>query len=81
MAVYFYFLVRAAGTLPASLPGVQRIEPVNGSSRLILSPGASSQEVLRTLIDQNVIIEQFEMAVPTLDEIFIRVVQGEGAQS
>jgi len=25
-------LVRAAGALPASLPGVQRIEPVNGSS-------------------------------------------------
>jgi ABC-2 type transport system ATP-binding protein len=73
-------LVRAAGALPASLPGVQRFEPVNGSMRLVLAPGTSSQEVLRTLIDQNVILEQFEMAVPTLDEIFIRVVQGEGAQ-
>ena len=74
-------LVRAAGALPASLPGVQRVEPVNGSTRPVLAPGTSSQEVLRTLIDQNVILEQFEMAVPTLDEISIRVVQGEGAQS
>jgi hypothetical protein len=31
------------------------------------------------LVAQNVALEQFEIAVPTLDEIFIRVVRGEGA--
>jgi ABC-type uncharacterized transport system ATPase subunit len=35
--------------------------------------------VLRALVAQNVNIEQFEVAMPTLDEIFIRVVQGEEA--
>jgi ABC-2 type transport system ATP-binding protein len=73
-------LVRAAGALPASLPGVQKIEPINGSTKLVLTPGTSSQSVLRYLLEQNITLEQFELAVPTLDEIFIRVVQGEGGQ-
>ncbi len=30
------------------------------------------------MVAQNVTIEQFEVAVPTLDEIFIEVVQGRG---
>jgi ABC-type uncharacterized transport system ATPase subunit len=34
---------------------------------------------LRSLVAQNVNLEQFEISMPTLDEIFIRVVQGEGA--
>jgi ABC-2 type transport system ATP-binding protein len=74
-------LVRTSGTLPSSLAGVQRIVPVNGTSRLVLSPGISSQSVLRDLLDRGIILEQFEMAVPTLDEIFIRVVQGSGEQA
>jgi ABC-2 type transport system ATP-binding protein len=74
-------LVRATGTLPTSLVGVQRIVPVNGSSRLVLAPGVSSQSVLRDLLDRGIILEQFEMAVPTLDEIFIQVVQGSGVQA
>ncbi len=71
-------LVRAANALPASLPGVTAIERLNGVTRLRLAPGVAPQSVLRTLVDQNVSLDQFEIAVPTLDEIFIRVVQGEG---
>jgi ABC-2 type transport system ATP-binding protein len=52
-------------------------EPHNSSTRLMLSPTTSPQDVLRALVTQNVNIEQFEVAMPTLDEIFIRIVQGE----
>jgi ABC-2 type transport system ATP-binding protein len=68
-------LVRAVGNLP-SVAGVMHSEPHNSATRLMLSPTTSPQDVLRALVAQNVDIEQFEVAMPTLDEIFIRVVQG-----
>jgi ABC-2 type transport system ATP-binding protein len=70
--------VRTGDKIPA-LKGVERLEPVNGTVKLHLSPGTAPQEVLRSLVAQNVNLEQFEISMPTLDEIFIRVVQGEGA--
>jgi ABC-2 type transport system ATP-binding protein len=69
-------LVRAAGELP-QLPGVLSVERVNGGQRLNLDKGAQPQDILRALVSQNVIVEQFEVAVPTLDEIFIRVVSNQ----
>jgi ABC-2 type transport system ATP-binding protein len=69
-------LVRAQGPLPA-LPGVEVMETHNSTTRLSLAPGLSPQQVLRSLVEQNVNLEQFEIATPTLDEIFIRAVQGE----
>ena len=70
--------VRTGDKIPA-LTGVERIEPLNGTVKLHLSPGTAPQEVLRSLVAQNINLEQFEISMPTLDEIFIRVVQGEGA--
>ncbi|MBE0697730.1 MAG: DUF4162 domain-containing protein, partial [Anaerolineaceae bacterium] len=67
-------LVRAAGELP-DLPGILSMEPVNGSTRLNLAADTSPQTILHELVDRNVLLEQFEIAIPTLDEIFIRVVQ------
>jgi ABC-2 type transport system ATP-binding protein len=68
-------LVRTQQDLPA-LPGVISIEPVNGGAqKLNLSLETNPQDVLRALVEQNVSIEQFEIAVPTLDEIFIQVVK------
>jgi ABC-2 type transport system ATP-binding protein len=69
-------LVRATGDLPA-VPGVLHSESHNAATRLILSPETAPMEVLRALVAQNVEVEQFEVAMPTLDEIFIRVVQGQ----
>ena len=69
-------LVRAEGKLPA-VPGVIHSEAHNAATRLTLTPTTSPQDVLRALMAQNVNIEQFEVAMLTLDEIFIRVVQGE----
>jgi len=69
--------VKADRELP-SLPGVASVEVHNSALKLHLQPGANPQEVLRTLVAQDIRLDQFEIAMPTLDEIFIRVVQGEG---
>ena len=72
-------LVRCQNPLPAVIAGAAGRERLNGVTKLILAQGATPQDVLRSLIEQDGIIEQFEIAIPTLDEIFIRVVQGDGA--
>jgi len=71
-------LVRAVGELPA-VPGVEEIAEHNGSVKLTLAEGTTPQDVLQALVSANVLIEQFEIAVPSLDEIFIRVVGQGGA--
>jgi ABC-2 type transport system ATP-binding protein len=70
-------IVRTPNTLPA-LPGVERVEPHNSSAyRLNLAPKTGSQDILRSLVEQGIQVDQFEIAAPTLDEIFIRVVQSD----
>ena len=76
-------LVRAAGNqhsadLLEAVPGVERTEVHNASTKLFLAAGTSPQDVLHSLLAQDVILERFEIATPTLDEIFIRVVRDEG---
>jgi ABC-2 type transport system ATP-binding protein len=71
-------LVKADRELPP-LPGVERVEPHNSAVKLHLAPGARPQDILRAIVAQEIAVEQFEISVPDLDEIFIRVVQGEGA--
>ena len=59
-----------------TLSGVDRFEKHNSSAyRLNLAPSTNSQDVLRKLVESGIQIDQFEIATPTLDEIFIRVVQ------
>jgi ABC-2 type transport system ATP-binding protein len=70
-------LVKANRELP-DLPGVERIEPHNGALKLHLRRGAEPQAILRALVAKDIQLDQFELSMPTLDEIFIRVVQGEG---
>jgi ABC-2 type transport system ATP-binding protein len=70
-------IVRSDSGIPADLPGVVAREPINGSTRLSLAAGTSPQDILRYLVQQNVPLEQFEIAMPTLDEIFIQVVKGQ----
>jgi ABC-2 type transport system ATP-binding protein len=68
-------IVRTPGELP-NLPGVEHVEHHNSSAyRLNLAPTTTTQEVLRKLVESGVQVDQFEIAAPTLDEIFIRVVQ------
>ena len=70
-------LVRADRALPV-LAGVERSEPHNGAIKLHLKRGVRPQEILRELVAKDIQLDQFELSMPTLDEIFIRVVQGEG---
>lgn len=67
-------LVRVAGELP-SVEGVQGVSSHNNAVKLTLSPGATPQEVLGRLMAQDVILEKFEIAIPSVSEIFIRVVE------
>ncbi len=69
-------LVGSIDPLPEIIDGTDGRQKMNGVTRLMLSPGSTPQDVLRSLVSQNVQVEQFEIAVPTLDEIFIKVVQG-----
>jgi len=69
-------IVGSYGPLPEIIAGTDVRQKLNGVTKLMLSPGASPQEVLRSLVSQNIQVEQFEIAVPTLDEIFIKIVQG-----
>jgi ABC-2 type transport system ATP-binding protein len=72
-------IVKAAGEMP-DINGVEHIEPHNGAMKLTLSENITSQDVLDALVAQRVPLEKFEIAVPSLAEIFIRVVE-EGARN
>lgn len=67
-------LIHSPEKLP-DLPGVISMERLNGAQRLNLDQNAVPQDILRELVARNIPIEHFEVALPTLDEIFIRVVQ------
>ena len=66
-------LVRVDGELPP-LAGVQAVTPHNGATQLMLAGDANPQDVLLQLMQNHSTVEQFEVAMPTLDEIFIRAV-------
>ena len=70
-------LVRVAGELPP-IDGVEEVVVQNGARRLNLAAGTTPQDVLHALMAHHAVVEQFEIALPTVDEIFIRAVK-EGA--
>ena len=65
--------VRVAGDLPP-LAGVETVTQRNGGLYLTLEDDAQPQDILRQLLGSTT-VEQFEIAEPTLDEIFIRTVR------
>lgn len=72
-------VIRTHQDLPAALPGVREIVKQNNHTLLKMESGKSHQDILQMLVEKGIKLEQFEIAMPTLDEIFIKVVQGEGA--
>ena len=75
--------VQSPDELP-QISGAKNVEEDgrNGRQKLALSPALSPQVLLASLVKKGVQVERFEVATPTLDEIFIRVVQdGEGEES
>ena len=68
--------VRIQGPSP-DLEGVQAISQENGALHLTLAENVTPQDILTQLIQKSSVIEQFEVAVPTLDDIFVRSVQAD----
>jgi ABC-2 type transport system ATP-binding protein len=68
-------LVHTDSEFPA-LPGEVRREVQNHSVKLTLAQGVTSQDMLWTLLQQGVQVKGFEIAAPSLEEIFIRMVTG-----
>jgi ABC-2 type transport system ATP-binding protein len=66
-------LVRAACDLP-QVAGTIREPGSNGTVRLRLQEDTRPQDVLERLVALRVPIERFEVALPSLDEIFVHVV-------
>ena len=67
-------LVRSPQSLP-ELPGVESIQAHNSTQRLALTAETTPQMLLQELVQRGVALEKFEIATPTLDEIFVRVVR------
>jgi ABC-2 type transport system ATP-binding protein len=70
-------VLRAAGELPA-VAGIKSVVSRNHAVRLELAEGAKPKDILRSLVERDVDVEQFEVALPSLDEIFVRVVAKRG---
>ena len=68
-------LIQSDSDLPENLPGVERIEQEGLYYRLTPSDGYMPYAILQELIDQKISLNSFEIAKPTLDEIFIKVVK------
>jgi ABC-2 type transport system ATP-binding protein len=68
-------LVRTQEELP-TIKGVREVRQHNNAVKLILNDSTTPQEILNVLTSKKIIIEKFEIAMPSLDEIFIRVVEG-----
>jgi ABC-2 type transport system ATP-binding protein len=66
----------------ANVPGVLETRHVNGDVHMALATGTSPQDVFKALAAREGLkIERFEIAEPSLDDIFISVVQGDVAAS
>lgn len=57
------------------IAGVKKINQAGNYAELILDDGADAQSVLKSLVG-NVRVNKFEIAAPSLNEIFIQVVEG-----
>ena len=66
-------LVRGTGDME-QIPGVSATRSVDGQVELALEPGATTDGVLRALLERGVHIESFGLATPPLEDIFVKVV-------
>jgi ABC-2 type transport system ATP-binding protein len=61
------------------LPGVERVNDFGRTQELRLSPGTDPQAILRELVSRTR-VELFELAHPSLHDIFVRIAGPEAAQ-
>ncbi len=65
----------AADRRPELVAGVREPMAVNGRFEYKLASGADPQAILRSFLDAQIPVERFEVALPTLNEIFIEEVR------
>jgi ABC-2 type transport system ATP-binding protein len=72
-------LVQGSGELPGELQGVLAVDRRTMSDwYLTLEPGTRPQTIAQQLFTNNGFhLERFEVAMPSLDEIFVQVVRGQ----
>jgi ABC-2 type transport system ATP-binding protein len=66
----------AADRRPESVAEVAEPVAVNGHFEYKLAAGSEPQAILRSFLDAQIPVERFEVALPTLNEIFIEEVRG-----
>lgn len=59
---------------PESIPGIVDTEFRNGSFEYLLGEGTKPDEVLRSFLDAGIPVERYEVALPSLNQIFIEEV-------
>ena len=64
----------AAEHQPGSISGVAHTEAKDGSFEYLMSEGMRPDEVLRAFLDAGIPVERYEVALPSLNEIFIEEV-------
>jgi ABC-2 type transport system ATP-binding protein len=68
-------LINTTSQIPERLAGVAEIRDEGTMTRLIPESNVSTQEILKNLVASGVELKTFEIATPTMDEVFIQVVQ------
>jgi ABC-2 type transport system ATP-binding protein len=61
--------------LPEQITGVSKIKKSNGYTELFLEQDTAPQAVLNVLVSDGVKVDRFENAIPSLNDIFIQVVE------
>lgn len=69
----------ASDQVPEGIDGVVDLRREGVGYVLRLSPGYAPEGMLRTLLDRGAKIDRFELATPSLEQIFLRVVEGRNA--
>lgn len=67
-------MIKPVDSLPASLPGVREISQSNGNYKLTPEEGVTPSHLLQMLVSNGIAMESYKVLIPSLDEIFIRVV-------
>jgi ABC-2 type transport system ATP-binding protein len=69
-------LVEIAGEV-GTIEGVTAQRPLNGAVELKLDANTTPQMLLERLIKKGIVVNRFELSMPSLTEIFIKVVGDE----
>ena len=66
--------VQAKGEIPASLANVRRRALPGGIVDYAINDGSTSTSILRSYLDAGIEVERFELALPSLNDIFVEEV-------